>query len=289
MPAVAAAPRSAALNCHRLGHGPATLMLHSSSGSGSQWRPLVQALGPRRATALVVDLHGHGISAEWPMSARDSLAIDADGAWRCAGLSEPVHLVGHAYGGAVALQMALMQPSRVASLTLYEPVPFGLLRGQEGHAGALDEVARLAQRLADAVSAGQLHAAARLFCDYWAGGPAWEATDDLQRLRIALRMPTVVRHFNALFAVGWSAQQLQRLRMPTLLVHGGRTRAPARAVGALLANQLPCARSVVVAGAGHLGPLTHAEPVAALMARQLRELQAPSVTLRGAANDRLAA
>lgn len=36
----------------------------------------------------------------------------------------PVHLVGHSYGGGVALYIAARHPERIASLTLYEPSAF---------------------------------------------------------------------------------------------------------------------------------------------------------------------
>ena len=41
--------------------------------------------------------------------------------------SEAVHLIGHSYGGAIALQMMLDRPQRFASLTLIEAAPYPLL------------------------------------------------------------------------------------------------------------------------------------------------------------------
>src|SRR6266516_1098475 len=36
----------------------------------------------------------------------------------------PVHLIGHSYGGGVALRVAVERSNRIASLTLYEPTAF---------------------------------------------------------------------------------------------------------------------------------------------------------------------
>src|SRR6266536_155294 len=36
----------------------------------------------------------------------------------------PVHLIGHSYGGGVALRVAVERSNRIASLTLYEPAAF---------------------------------------------------------------------------------------------------------------------------------------------------------------------
>src|SRR6266536_1481912 len=38
--------------------------------------------------------------------------------------SAPVHLIGHSYGGGVALRVAVERSNRIASLTLYEPTAF---------------------------------------------------------------------------------------------------------------------------------------------------------------------
>jgi pimeloyl-ACP methyl ester carboxylesterase len=44
-------------------------------------------------------------------------------------LDEPAHLVGHSYGGLIALLAAAQRPDAVRSLTLVEPAAFSLVRG----------------------------------------------------------------------------------------------------------------------------------------------------------------
>lgn len=253
--------------------GTPVLMLHCSSASSSQWKPLAAQLDGSGAMPLAVDLHGHGRSPAWPAEARDTLAVDAQAAWQALGLGhEAVHLVGHSYGAAVALQMALMHPSRVRSMALYEPVPFGLLSTDhaEQAPGRL-EIETVALRVAYLLDAGRAHDAGRCFSNYWADGDAWGAADAVQRDRIAARMPTVRRHFAALLALRWSAPQLRRLQMPVLLMHGTRTREPARALSWQLAGLLPRVTHVPLPGAGHLGPVSHASVVAAFFATRLRQ------------------
>ena len=68
-----------------------------------------------------------------------------------------VHLVGHSYGGGVALRAAVERPDRIASLTLYEPSAFHLLRAMGARAaGALAEILALAARTAEGVITRQL-------------------------------------------------------------------------------------------------------------------------------------
>src|SRR3546814_1285704 len=80
------------------------------------------------------DLPGYG-RAGFRGRVRDdsaSLAGDAAAVLRTPGVPTGIgapafHLVGHSYGGAVPLKIALSQPQRVLSLTLIEPVLFHLL------------------------------------------------------------------------------------------------------------------------------------------------------------------
>jgi pimeloyl-ACP methyl ester carboxylesterase len=67
-----------------------------------------------------------------------------------------VHLFGHSYGAAVALQSAALRPQRVRSLTVYEPVWFRLLIDR----GLGDEVIALSASIRDRLGRNDPHEAA---------------------------------------------------------------------------------------------------------------------------------
>lgn len=268
-------PSALALADHCLGRADTVICLHSSTGSQAQWRPLVQALTPRWQ-ALALDLYGHGRSPAWPADAPNTLDVDAATVLALMqGLddgdepSRGVHLVGHSYGAAVALRVAMRQPQRVRSLTLYEPVVFGLLPATAGEYPVRHEIVDIALSVGALVKAGALADAARVFVGYWGGPKAWGGMNEAQQATVLHRIATVPRHFEALFAATWHLRQLRRLQMPVLLLQGSNTRAPARRVTELLLQALPQAQGRVIAGAGHLGPITHAEPVLAAMRAHL--------------------
>ena len=261
--------------------GPTVVCLHSSTGSHAQWRALSAALASRWQVVLP-DLHGHGRSPAWPADLQNSLYVDAAAvAQRCgAALSNGIHLVGHSYGAAVALQIALRHPQQVRSLTLYEPVVFGVIARMAPGDASLTEIRTVADAVAAGVTRGDLNDASRHFIDYWASAGAWAAMTPTQQAAVCSRIATVERHFEALFAAAWGPGVLSRLTMPILLMYGSHTRAPARRVVELLGAAMPHAQPRELSGAGHLGPITHAALVNDCMTTHLDPVLAAG-TIRG--------
>ena len=76
-----------------------------------------QPLGARGWQVIVPDRPGHGRS---PTNGTPDDA-EIDGAWVADLLGDGAHLVGHSFGGCVALAAAAKRPAAVRSLTLIEP------------------------------------------------------------------------------------------------------------------------------------------------------------------------
>jgi pimeloyl-ACP methyl ester carboxylesterase len=85
--------------------------------------------------------------------------------------------------------------------------------------------------------------------------------DDHRRDGVCSRMGKVAQDFRALFADTLPLAAYARLAMPVLLLEGETTPAPPKAVARRLLQVLPDAAHVRIAGAGHMGPITHAEAV----------------------------
>ena len=102
------------------GHGCPVVLLRSAMGSKNPWHNLIERM--RASHRLIaVDLPGHG-----PRLANEAGMLRAvlNGTLRD---GERFHLVGHSYGGAVALQFAQAWPQQLLSLSLFEPMAFHLL------------------------------------------------------------------------------------------------------------------------------------------------------------------
>jgi len=109
------------VHVHRYGptRPPQILAVHGLTGHGRRWQTLATLHLPEFAI-IAPDLIGHGRSswaAPWNIDANvGALAglLDAEAAG-------PVLVVGHSFGGAVALNLAAARPDLVAALVLLDP------------------------------------------------------------------------------------------------------------------------------------------------------------------------
>ncbi|MEJ6021729.1 alpha/beta fold hydrolase [Ramlibacter sp. PS4R-6] len=239
---------------------PTVVLLHSSASSPRQWTDLVEMLR-RDFRVLAVEFHGHGLRPDWPHQRRMTLADDAALAVPLLELTGGAHVIGHSYGGAVALKLACMHPRLVHGVVAYEPVLFRILADDAAHPEHMLVVQRVAAGMRERVEAGHPGHAARLFVDFWSGAGTWNAMPAKQQQVVELRMPSVVRHFDALFGEPFARDALAHMAMPMLFLSGSRTTNVARRIAQLLRATLPLAEHEEMPGLGHMGPITHAHHV----------------------------
>jgi pimeloyl-ACP methyl ester carboxylesterase len=255
------------------------VLLHSSASSGRQWDAIAAALAPT-STVHAPPLLGYDHRAQWPLGHAVTLDDEAAALEPLLDASPaPVHVVGHSYGGAVALQLALRRPDAVASLTLYEPVRFALLFGAPGLAAAGEEIVRVGRHLCQLAGAGDTHAAAAEFVDYWSGKGAWTTMSNARRDAVAARMTKVCAEFAALFADAVPACAYAMLKMPVRLLRGDASPLPARGVASRLNELLPCATLVTLRGGVHMQPVTDPSSVVAALPHWIARRRCEDVAL----------
>lgn len=250
----------ARLSYRRDGAGDPVVLVHSTGCSGSQWGQTTEGLA-HAYHVIRPDLYGHGGSAPWPgrraVTLRDEAAV-VGAVMEMAG--GPVHLVGHSYGGAVALRAAMDFPGRVRTLTVVEPAAFFLLRGRgQADDRLAAEIEEVALAVVTAVVTGAHDDGMEHFVDYWNGDGAWAALPEERRTALSSRIHAVALNFAAVSAENLRLADFRRLVSPTLVVRGDRSPATTRRIAEMLAATVPGARLETVAGAGHMLPMTHRE------------------------------
>lgn len=250
------------------GRGEPILLLHSSGASRRQWARLREPWSDRYRT-LGIDLWGYG-ETPFPTGVDGFRLSDEVALARVLlrRLDQPFHLVGHSYGGAVALRLALESPGLVRSISVHEPVLFHLLR-EGDQTREWDEIKRISQNVLHHVGHDNLNEAARLFVDYWNGEGAWRSLSTAQQARTAAAARKAPLDFQALFHESDPLERYQTLAGKVLVTVGETTRAPAAKVSELLGLAFGPDSLQVLPRVGHMAPITDPELLRPLIEKRL--------------------
>lgn len=240
--------------------------------SSRQWSRLSEMLGATHRV-LAPDLIGSGANPPWPDDEPFDLLQDVEVLESLIDqLGGAAHLVGHSYGGLLALTVARRAPSRVRSLAVYDPVAFGVLYEPEDAEGLADLARAASHPVFTDYERGGSDAWFEAFIDYWNGPGAWRGMAEAGRA-------SFLRVGRKVFYEVWSlmhdrtpASAYAGIEAPALLLGGAGSPAAARRVVQVLSPALPDSRLQMIAGAGHMGPLTHGPIVNEAIAAHIRGL-----------------
>lgn len=276
-----------ALAYQQMGSGPDVVLVHGLASNRAFWYAnhaqwLVQA-GYR---VTLYDLRGHGYSG-MPETGYSATALAADLAHLIDTLElGPVLLIGHSYGGGVALEYAAQHPHKVAGLALLDTRVNRLQPQQWLHEGpALSPLEQAVMQATPAEWDGEtqvglryLEALARATVagiplpsmGHWT--PFGQGRGGLRSAKQFVRMLDMTEAQREFVVMGATPARLrtQLRQMPLLLAYGGQSRClPSQAA---LAQLLPQAHCTQVAHAGHFFPATHPQATRERLQAWLRSL-----------------
>lgn len=263
------------LHVEESGTGSRVVLLHSSGLSGRQWRRLTRATAEKGYRAVVPDLTGHGASPAWPEPQPFSFREDVEQLVALLAEGAPAHLVGHSYGGFVALLAALAAPASVRSLTVFEPVAFGCLDP------VADADARAELAAVDFVWGSTPEDHDRwlaMFVDYWSGAGAWASLREEARAEFRRVGWVVCQGVTSLVADPTPASAYRAITVPVRLLSGERSPLAARRVVQRLGEALPGSTVTTIPKAGHMAPLSHAEQVGTAVLEALAAAEAAALS-----------
>lgn len=250
------------------------VFIHSTGLGPFMWAPYKDAAGEDRVH-MPANL-GYAPGGEVTRPQTVGLAEEVDALCKQLGALEgDVRLVGHSYGGLLALELARAGRLPMRSLYLYEPVLFASLRERVDDiaAEAANEVHSMDanRHFFDDAEHGGDEAWLEQFVDYWNGAGAWGAMPP--KAQAAMRRVGWKMHLDVR-AIATQARPFQAYAMhiPTAVVSGGRSRAASREMSRLLAEQMPMAQSQVLPGLGHMGVMDRPDKVAPSLVHHLQQV-----------------
>lgn len=249
------------------GLGPTVVFVPGSCSTGSAWRPILSELG-NGWRAVTTSLLGYGGTAERRTLRDADISREAEvleAVVRRA--ASPVHLVGHSFGGAAAIAVALRRRVPLLSLMIIEaPVP-ELLRhaGEHRHYRALREMTDV---YFDAFRAGET-AAIKLMIDFYGGAGTFAAWPERVRRYAVDTTPVNILDWASAYDFQLTPACLANIDVPALVLRGGASHPAMRRASELLSQCMANASLATIAGAAHFMISTHAAQVAGAIAQHL--------------------
>ncbi len=239
---------------YRTGAGPAMVLLHGLLGYSFNWRQVIPQLA-KRHEVFIPDMPGSGFSeCSSRLDCRLSSSTDrlleffeAVGIHSC-------DLVGHSYGGAMAMLATARAPSRIRRLILVSPAnPWSRIGRKRLALLRRSVIASCFPRFARWARPLQGYFVRRMY-----GDPSRLTDETLASHFNPLKRPGVLEHGVAI-VMTWRADMaelqaaLPRIpNIPILLVWGNLDRTVDPASATTLSQHLPSCRIAIVKGAGHL-------------------------------------
>jgi pimeloyl-[acyl-carrier protein] methyl ester esterase len=234
------------------GSGAPLLLIHGWGMHGGIWDNVVPLLA-QRFRVHCVDLPGHGMSAPQGDCSLDTLAGILS-----AQFDEPLNVCGWSLGGQVALRWARLAPQQVQRLVLVASTPCFTAREDWLFGMAPASLQQFAAELE------RDHAATlRRFLALQMRGSAneRELLTDLRSRLFSRGEPDVnaLRGGLEILRDADLRAELSAIHQPTLLIAGERDRLTPPEASFYMAQTLPDARLVEIAGAAHAPFLSHPE------------------------------
>ncbi|MCP5046618.1 MAG: alpha/beta hydrolase [bacterium] len=255
-----------------MGSGTPVVLLHSSMSSKLQWYGLMQMM-KKDHLMIAIDLYGEG-ETPWPEKTEgfgltDEVKLVESLLADIILPDEPVYLVGHSYGGAVALRYAheYKDRGRIRGMALFEPVSFHLLPESEE---ALARVRKTQEICRVHLEQGNRYAAAEYFVDRWSGAGTFSGFPESFRETLLKSVDKLHLSRPALMNEPITLEDCKDLILPVLIMVGKETTFEGKRVAELLNGHLSNSTFKWIDG-GHMAPIHQALEVNTIIADFIRQ------------------
>jgi pimeloyl-ACP methyl ester carboxylesterase len=251
----------------RTKHSP-IFALHGTASSGQQWYRLRDKLTDSRLV-ITPDLPGYNNSRrtiEVGLEARLKPILQ-----QFLNIGQPAHIIGHSFGGALALRLAEMYPEKCLSVSIYEPTSLNVFRSVT----AIDDQQTLTEfeKLSERISQSPGSEAMSSFIDFWMGEGQWLKMSKDSRAKLIGFSDIVSQDFEDGLHDARVPASYPRYKGPTHLLVGENTVKVAKTICSLLSKNLESANLSQLPDMGHMGPMSHPNIVNEVIIRFIEDVE----------------
>jgi len=245
------------------GSGPTVVLVPGSCSTGAAWRPFIAAWN-EQFRSVTTSLLGYGGTVERRTAVGCDISLNAEVVESVIRRSGGrVHLIGHSFGGLVALAVALRGRVSLASIVIIEAPAVDILREQNElqHYRTFRQMSE--SYFADFASGNPEAIAAMI--DFYGGAGTFASWPLKLRAYAAQTTPVNILDWGNAFEFPLSAASLGSLEIPLHVISGAASPTAVRRANALLAEFNKKATFTTINGASHFMIATHVSEVADLI------------------------
>ena len=245
------------------GTGPTLVLVPGSFSTGAAWRPVTKRLNGM-FRIVTTSLPGYGGTREVRDGSKpdiDLLAEVVEEVVRTTGSA--VHLVGHSFGGCVAVAVATRGLVKLSGLTLFEANPVDVLRMSDER-----ELHCAVRGMLDAYEAAAddgMGAVAARVIDFWGGAGSFDALPEAVRGYVAATAATNALDWRTALGFNADAAAYRAIDCRARFVFGSEGHKAAKCMAEVLGNLVPNGKVTEMSGASHFMLATHPEQTAAII------------------------
>lgn len=233
------------------------VFVHGSFANANSWRKIIEKLDDE-SSCISINLPGHGGVSDpndfdLPTFEPEYSAIKE----AIKGINEGIHLIGHSFGGVVALAAALDGMLPIKKLTLFEPVAVAVL-DIFGQSDAFHKVNQFVNEYERAALRGEEFACAHVI-DFWGGAGSFDTIPKHVKTAMAEMTKNNLRHWHLCQKSSISIEIYKSLNIPVTLVHGSKSNPIAKLITQELDKNLPQSKLFIIEGASHFMITSHAD------------------------------
>jgi pimeloyl-ACP methyl ester carboxylesterase len=232
------------------GSGPPVVLVHGSVSDYREWSKQMAPLARHyRVIAYSRRYHwpnlppGEGADASLERQADDLAAIvKAMGA-------APAHIVGHSYGGAVALNLTLRHPELVRTLVLSEPAVSGVLANSPENDAALKEGQAVRAEMKEAFASADTERIVRTYAERVAPGEFATAAPEVRQMLLS-NVSAFQLDYNSR-RPSFTCDDAGRVAVPVLILSGNRSSMGLQRIAETAARCIKAAKFLRIPKATH--------------------------------------